>query len=267
MTRDYAATVADPPRQRAPAVMTPRPGCLLLGIPVLAIVAVFLAYVWLIFTGLAGREAAGERVEIHFEACTEAIDVVERRVAEMGLGDPDLTRQPGGFRLVATLPDDEGVAHSIPTTLSTPGFLTVHGLDADLGTPPVLDHTGVSSSSVRLDLTMSPTTLVQLERDAILALRSYQKADPGGRFEIRIDGEKVAEWSNQKSLGPGELEIPPDAANDQARMELAAARGIMSRRYRGVLLGGSSSTCKDHGGRGVPGATRTGPREIPPRHH
>ena len=73
---------------------------------------------------------------------------------------------------------------------------------------------------------MSPATLVVLSDSARDTVYGDMNGHPEGSMDLWLDGEKVWTMSNLKPTQNGEIEVPPDAENDQARMELAAGRGI-----------------------------------------
>lgn len=202
--------------------LRPRGGCLILAAPPVAIVAVFIAYAWLIYNGWVGRPADGDVVTLQFEACEAAAPVVQARVEDMGLGEPDLAFDGGRLTVRAQLPARPDAAKDIAHTLSQPGELEVLDDEGNvLMTSADIDYAGV-----RLDITMSPSTLVVMTEAGRDRVFDYIREHPGGKLHYRIDGTDVWSHGNQKPLGPGEIEIPPDAEDDQARIQLAASRGI-----------------------------------------
>lgn len=201
--------------------LKPRPGCLLLLIPLLAVVATFLAYAWLFWNGMAGRPATGPLVDVSFEGCEDAAPVVLARIEDMGLAPIEVVPGPTGFRTRVQLPSSDTDAHAFADVLASPGQFQLRDGDEVLA-----DHTEIASAGVRLDVTMSPSTLIVLEPDARDRVYARMGEKPDGKLQMWVDGELVWSFSNRKPSMNGEFEIPPDAANDQARMELAAGRGI-----------------------------------------
>ena len=201
--------------------LKPSAGCFFLAIPVVAILAVFLAYVWLFYNGWIGRPASGDGVEYTFRACSEAQDVVRSRVEDMGLADLEIRPTDDGFLLSMTLPSAETRPEDLARVLASPGTFEIRAGDRVLA-----DIDGVASAGVRLDLTMSPSTLVVLTDSARDTVYGHMNGHPEGSMDLWLDGEKVWTMSNLKPTQNGEIEVPPDAENDRARMELAAGRGI-----------------------------------------
>ena len=212
----------DRPQSPKPEEMMPRPAAVFLLVPVLAIVTVFLLYAYLFASGYVGRVASGATTAMTFRGCAEAADVVRARGEEMGLGAPQLARTDGGFTLTAVLPAEEDVAAAIPTTLATPGAFSLRG-----GSEVLVTSADVVSSGVRLDVTMTPTTLIVLTLDGARVVANHMNAHPDERMDFVLDGEVIHVESNRKPFSEAELEIPPSAEDDRARMALAAHRGII----------------------------------------
>lgn len=190
--------------------------------PPIAIVLVFIAYAWLLYNGWIGRPADGEVAVLDFEGCEEAAPILEARVKDMGLGNPTVEFEAGHIRVNAQLPDRPNAATEISHALSQPGELLVLGDEGNvLMTSAEIDYAGV-----RMDITMSPSTLIVMTDSGRERVYDYIRQNPGGKLHYRIDGQDVWSHGNQKPLGPGEIEIPPDAQDDAARIELAARRGI-----------------------------------------
>lgn len=206
----------------APTTPT-RTGCLIFAIVPVAVALTFLAYAVMLGLGLYGRPASGDRVTITFEACPEAGPILTDRAMSMGLTDAALHSEGARHELTATLPADPQIAASIPGTLAERGLLTVRASDGAV----LADHTSVESAGVRMDIMMTPTTFVRLKRPAALSLRDHVRENPEGHLAIELDGAEVFVRSNRADLVEVELEIPPSAEDDQARMQLAAARGVV----------------------------------------
>lgn len=206
-----------------PRLVRPSWGCLLFGVPIVAVIATFAAYAWLFASGMLGRPAQGDTVEVVFRSCAEARPIVERRVAAMGLADASFEPREAGFALVATLPEDPDVAASIPGTLATPGHFAIKAVEDGR---VLVDDDGIASAGVRADLSMSPVTLVRLTDAATEELYAWVNERKEGRVALFLDDVEVWSQSNLKPMTAGELEIPPSAVDDKARMELAASRAI-----------------------------------------
>ena len=201
----------------------PRPAAIFLLAPVVAIAIVFGLYLYLFASGYIGRPASGETVEMRFEGCDAAREVILDRAEEMGLGTPRMVDEGRErFTLTAVLPDEPEAVSAIPVTLSTAGVLALRA-DGEV----LVSSADVVSSGVRLDLTMTPTTLVVLTLEGARAVAAHMNAHPDGRMAFVLDGEVIHDQSNRKPFSEAELDIPPSAANDRARMALAAHRGII----------------------------------------
>jgi hypothetical protein len=213
----------DRPQSPTPEEMMPRPAAIFLLAPIVAVGIVFGLYVYLFWHGYVGRVASGETVAMHFEGCTPAQEVVLARAEEMGLGSPVLVGGEGSrFTLAAMLPEEPEARSAIPETLATRGLLELHG-----GGEVLITNADLVSSSVRLDITMSPTTLLVLTLDGAKVVAKHMNAYPDDRMDYILDGDKIHDQSNRKPFSEAELEIPPSAENDRARMALAAHWGIV----------------------------------------
>lgn len=201
--------------------LKPRPGCVFLVLPIVGVVLTFLAYGYLLWNGMVGRPASGPEAELAFEACPDAAAVVGARLAEMGLGEPPITASPTGFSVRVRLPSADADPAAFAAVLAMPGRLELRHGDELLA-----DEGDLTYAGVRLDVMMSPSTLVVLEPGARDRVYARMGADPGGKTRMILDGIEVWSFSHQTPSMNGEFEIPPSASDDRARMELAAARGI-----------------------------------------
>lgn len=206
-----------------PRLQQSKRGCILLGIPPIAVVLTILAYAWLVYTGLGGRPADGDVVEIALRGCPEARPVVEDRVARMGLPDPAFENVDGGFVVTARLPSDVDVARAIPETLAQPGRFQIR--DAATG-DPLADSTAVVDGTIRMDLLMRPMTLIRLNETATEQLAVRFRADRESQIALWLDGDEIGTWHAQKGMN-GEIEVEPSAEDDKARLHLAARRGVV----------------------------------------
>jgi hypothetical protein len=169
---------------------------------------------------MIGRPAEGPAVELTFQGCPDAADIVVARAADMGLS-PTLRPSTGGFIVALTLPTADTDTGPLADVLATTGLFTLRAGDLVLATQ---DH--IVSAGVRLDMTMSPSTLIVIEPAARDRAYTHMNGNPEGKLQIELDGVEVWNFSNRKPSMHGEFEIPPDAKDDRARMELAAGRGI-----------------------------------------
>lgn len=177
-------------------------GMLILALPLVMVALTLAAYAVTVGFGLRGRAAAGPAVELRFSGCDEAGPVIAARLADMGIEAAPGSAGPLSFR--ASLPADPEVAAAIPRTLATPGRLEVRGGDEVLASPD-----DVADASVRMDLMMVPSTLVNLRPEAAGRVRDHVRAVPEGRLTFVLDGAPIGEQSNQAPVEVGEVEIDP----------------------------------------------------------
>lgn len=201
--------------------LKPRPAAILLLVPLLAVLATFFAYVYLFASGWVGRAASGPEVELAFHGCPDASPVVLDRIEDMGLGRPEVRTTEDGFRLAVNLPSADTDPEQLAGVLATTGRFEMRDGDEVLAT-----HDDISYAGVRLDVTMSPSTLITLHDEGRDRVYARMGDKPDAKTAMVIDGEQVWAFGNRRPSMNGEFEIPPDAENDQARMELAAGRGI-----------------------------------------
>lgn len=202
--------------------MKPKGGFVLLGAPIVGIVVVFALYAWLLFNGWIGKPATGPQVTYAVQGCAEAAQVMQGRIEEMGLAPATITAVPGGFELSVGLPTAETDPGTFGQTLGARGHFAMRAGDQVLAT-----HEHVVSAGVRMDLTMTPATLVVLDEVGTKQVYAWMNGSPDARTQMDIDGVEVWSFHNQKTTTAGEFEIHPSAEDDQSRMELAASRGII----------------------------------------
>lgn len=200
----------------------PRGGCLLLAAPLFAVPAVIMAYLYLFYSGYQGVDPSGNTVQMQFHSCDEAGQMVLARAEDMGLGNTILTATDNGFVLASVLPDREDAAAEIATTFGSVGLFALRAGDIELA-----NQDDVVDASVRLDITMTPSTLINLNEEARKRIYRHIKDVPEGKMEVWLEGEMVWDYGNQRPMINGEIEVPPSAADDQARMKLAAHRAIV----------------------------------------
>jgi hypothetical protein len=211
--------MADPddPRLR----MRPLVGLAILVVPIVGVVATFVAYAVLVSAGLTGRQARGEEIEIRFLACEEAIAPIVGRLADMGL-DAKTRPVPGGFVLKVAPPEDAEVARSIPATLVRPGKMEVWS-----ATEPLATNADVVAAEPRLDLRMASYVVVRLDADAAERVKNAVRADPRGFLTLRLDDVEVARQPNATPIAQGEVEFAPPTDDDEERMHTIAEWGVI----------------------------------------
>lgn len=187
---------------------------LLLAIP-LGISAVALAgALWFVFQD-EGRIALGDRVTLHFQsACPEAAAVVQERADLIGLGQPALVAETGGFALTATLPGLPDDRTAIPALLAKPGRLTLQ-----VGGREIADGTDISGASVALDAGGNPYARLDLNPLAATALREAIAA--GGALDLRLDEAVLLHQDPAEAPAKDQMSIYPPDGEAQARMRAA----------------------------------------------
>lgn len=203
--------------------MKPRKGAIILVFPILMVIAVFTLWIGMIGLGLQGRAADGERVELTWQGCPEAGPVLEKRVASMGLGEPELHTEGDQLRLTVTLPDEPDVAARIPTTLGMRGVLSSHAEGSD---EVLFTNADVTGAAIRQDITLSPWVVLTLTEAAQERLQAHVLAHRDGRIRYTLDGQPLGSTSNLDGA-PREVELLPDGTDERDRMHRAAEQVIV----------------------------------------
>lgn len=207
-----------------------RPGCFLLLIPVGLVMAIVVGYILMFASGIRGRPADGDRVEVAFTGCPAARPLIEERVALMGLGDPTFTDVPDGFVMAARMPADRRVAAGIPATLVRSGRFEVRVSGEGADSKPLTTGEQVSGATVHfasMGGKSAGVTLIQLDGEASEILRKHMVGNPDGRVTWWLDGQPIGEKSNIPPEARGRLEIDAPGADGVAQLEEAAARSIL----------------------------------------
>jgi len=194
-------------------------GVLLLVVPILSIVVVGGAYLYLAWLGWQGRDAVGDPVRIAFEGCDEAQAGVQARVAFMGLPNPSFEDTPSGFTLTTRLPPDPEAAAAIPATLATTGTLVVRPVG---GGEAVITNADLVEATVELPFLDAPHAVLVLAPDAAAGLRNHMESHPQDGVEVVLDGEVVYRRKNSPSEARGRLAVDKEGASDLERMQFAA---------------------------------------------
>lgn len=176
--------------------------------------------------GMMGGTAEGERLQIQLQtACgDQAHGVVQARIERIGLGEPQLSADPDGLRLVATmpgLPDDRSL---VPALLAQPGHLQVIDGASNI---VLATHTEVIDAGLQLDESGLPLTLVEFGPDAMKRLAEATEGAPDSHLRIEFDGENLGERPNTPPLVDGELRLPSGEGLTKLRMRRAADRAIL----------------------------------------
>jgi hypothetical protein len=211
-------TDTDDPR----LAMRPIGGLVLLAFVVLAVLATFVAYGVLWWSGTAGRPATGAQVHLTFRGCPEAVPLVEGRLADMGLVST-VTATDEGFTVSTTLPSDAVVAASVPGTLARPGRVEIVAGETVLAT-----NADVVGADPRLDLRMASYAVLRFAPAAADRLVDAVRADPRGQLTFRLDGVDVATQPNTDPIARGELEFAPRVEDDEQRMRTIAEWSVVA---------------------------------------
>lgn len=194
-------------------------GILMLVVPVVSVVLVGAAYVWMAWLGAGGRPASGPVVDVVFRGCPEAQAVVAERVAFMGLADPTFAPQPDGFRLSARFPAEERVIAAIPVTLAATGALVVRAGD---------DGEVLATEADVVDATVVPTFLDVPRAQAQLGLEPGKrlKAHMGAHIDAHIsawlDGDLVTRRKNAPPIDDGQVDLDLPELPAERRIDRAA---------------------------------------------
>jgi hypothetical protein len=201
-----------------PRIAQARPGWALfvLAAPVGAVIVVILLYMGMAWLGMSGRAAQGERT-LRVESCPEGMEVIQARLADVGL--PATVRADGsGWVLQTAYVGREDVDEALPDALAKPGVLVVRGT---AGT--IFGNDAVTEATYRLDGMMDMWLLLRLNDQATQAVVDTVRSDPQGRMTLVLDGEDVALQPNRRAVQRGEVEAVPLADMDQVtRMRLLA---------------------------------------------
>lgn len=193
----------------------------LLALPVVGVVFVAIAYTGMWSLGVRGRDPEGQTVELAFTGCPEARPAVEARILDMGLPVLASAASDGTWTVRTTLPADPRAAGQIPATLAAPGRLVVRAEQQVVATSEdVLD------ASVRLDLMMSPRTLLKLGPAAADRVETYVRSTPIGALVFEVDGQRVGSHANANPVAKGELEIDPPLGGRE-RWDATAAWSVI----------------------------------------
>jgi hypothetical protein len=210
--------------ERDDAVEVPKIGCLVLLVPIIAILLTFVAYAVLIGSGIRGRPADGAVTQIHLRGCVDAQEVVAQRAQAMGYDDAILAAAPGGFSITFRMPTDSQVSETLPRTLARTGMLEIR---ADEKGAVLGDNALLESATTRLDLTMAPSTYVTLTKAGIQKIVAHQEANPEGTISFWVDGARLGSQQNARPVTEGSVDLWP--ASDDQRMQIrrAAAHAIV----------------------------------------
>lgn len=211
--------MADPDDPRLK--MRPLVGLAILVVPIVGVIATFVAYGVLVSAGLTGRQARGGDVELRLLACEEAIAPIVGRLADMGL-EAKTRPVPGGFVLNYAPPADAAVAESIPRTLVRHGKMEILW-----GKHLMATNAHVVSAEPRLDLRMASYVVVRLDTTAAMRVKDTVESDPRGWLTLRIDDVDVAEQPNATPLAEGEVEFAPKTDDDEVRMRTIAEWAVL----------------------------------------
>jgi len=201
--------------------MRPLVGLAILVVPIVGVLATFVAYGVLVRAGLNGRQARSEDVELRLLACEEAIDPIVARLADMGI-EAKTRPVPGGFVLKYAPPADAAVAASIPATLVRPGKMEINW-----GRHLMATNAQVTSAEPRLDLRMASYVVLRLNPSAALRIKDTVHNDPHGSLTLRIDDQDMAEMPNSTPIAEGEVEFAPRTDDDEERMRTIAEWAVV----------------------------------------
>lgn len=194
-------------------------GLIALSAPVLSVVGVGLAYLFVFWRGSQGIAAAGPLVRIDLDTCAEARPVLQARLAFMGLPDVTVTDRTGGLSVTARLPDQERVREQIPATLAAPGRLVVRG---EPGDAVIITEADVTEATVTLPFLDSPKAWIQFNDAAAARWKQHGEAHPGDAVAFTLDGVRAGMRKNHPPGDTTSLILDLADQSDLARLDFAA---------------------------------------------
>ena len=127
--------------------------------------------------------------------------------------------------MIATLPDDPDVAAEVPNSLVQPGLFEVR--DGEQGGPVLLGPELVEGAVVRMDISMTPRTAIQIDHDAAKEIHQHQATTPSGVLSFWLDGVRIGGLSNMGLIAEPEFEVIPTAETEKQQMERAARYAVI----------------------------------------
>ena len=183
-----------------------------------------------------GGEANGARVKIQFAISCEnpdiakTKDVMQKRIADIGLGDPHIEPLSEGgipvISLVATLPGLEGDTEKIPAVLSRKGDLQIKDDQGNV----LAEKNNLKETSLALDESGMPYVGLFLETETLTKMSAYVSKNPQSYMDIFVDEERAARRPNTVKVQVEEdfeIRIISEEGDVRQRMQLAADRAIV----------------------------------------
>jgi hypothetical protein len=223
LTEPLHATPGSEPSQATDAL--PRSGCLFFMLPVGLAITVIVAYAVLFGAGMLGTGAAGERVVIAFSTCPEARPLIQARVEQMGLGQPEWAATPAGFDLTATLPATKAAPH-IPTTLARGGVFALVTGEARDG-EVIIDNSGLVGAQLSLKELGNPLVIVELTNEAHKRLEAHMEAHVEDSISVWVDDELVLARPNDPPFRRTEVDVRAEGDDGEDNLRRAADWGIL----------------------------------------
>lgn len=186
-------------------IKRPGLGCFFFTVPLAFALLVTLAYVILFGVGSQGFLARGERVEIGFETCPEAQELLAARVEHIGLGSPTWRVAPSGLVLTATLPGGP-IAELIPATLARQGVFAVRE-----GTTPdgavIVGRDQVRTAEFSLKEMGNPLVLLTLTPQGRKQLETHMEGMPQGSIGVWLDDEPILVRENDPPFRREQIDV------------------------------------------------------------
>lgn len=187
----------------------------LMAVPLSLSILALIGALYLAFRLQHGPAPAGERVRISLATtCAAAAHaVIAHRAEAIGLGDLQITEEPGGLSVVATLPglSDDRVA--IPALLTKTGHFELHA-----GGRTVATESDVAGTALNMDAGGSPYAEITLNGLAFAELS--EAAAKGGTIEATLDGATLLS-EDAGQLRDARIRIFPSPEDPAARMRAA----------------------------------------------
>jgi hypothetical protein len=204
-------------------IPTPRPGCILLALPILLTIVVGTGYATLFGLGSIGGSARGERITMNVTTCSEAQALIAHRVTAMGLGDPQWEKKGSQWALTVTLPGrDPKVDRQIPSVLQRQGTFNVYAGDHADPSAVLLDRSHVTSTTFTLREMANPLIEVLLNKEGRKTLVDYMTKHPTKTLSVWLDNERILQRSNTPLIEGHVVELRSHDEDGKVNLQRAA---------------------------------------------
>lgn len=195
----------------------------------LMVVPILMAFFLAVATGILvwkmteERIANGERVSLQLEGecLSSAQDVILRRAAAVGIGDPIITNNDKGMLFTLTLPANPDAKKHIPRLLTRPAVWVMKDGDKIL-----LTNESISKAVFSLDESGMPETLLTFDPASQQEAQKYLDEHPQGSTELWLDDDKIIVRPNTIPISD-DFRLVSTNTEPSIRMKEAADFGIL----------------------------------------